>query len=146
MRWIAAVALVVTAAGCASSTPSPTMFFGNSKIMNGPAGCQATCDAWGMDLAGMVKMGDYTDGCICQVRPKPPAGDQAAPAAAPAAPPAKEPAAPASAPPAPPPKKGGTSANDAAKAGSAMTAAAGAVMVQLAMILAEYKAPDPFQP
>jgi hypothetical protein len=58
-----------------------TVFMGAPKITDGPKGCRAACDAWGMDLAGMVKMGEYSDGCICQVRPGTPG--------APAAPPGK---------------------------------------------------------
>ena len=51
---------MVALTGCA------TQFTGAPKVQNGPAGCQATCDQWGMELAGMVKMGEYSDGCICQ--------------------------------------------------------------------------------
>ncbi|HSN15862.1 MAG TPA: hypothetical protein VLT61_14615 [Anaeromyxobacteraceae bacterium] len=43
-------------------------FTGAAKVKDGPAGCRRTCDGWGMDLVGMVKMGEYSDGCICQVR------------------------------------------------------------------------------
>lgn len=46
-----------------------TTFYGSSKVTGGAAGCKSACDAWGMDLAGMVKMGEYSDGCICQVKP-----------------------------------------------------------------------------
>jgi hypothetical protein len=63
MRVIATAALVLT--GCT------TTFYGSPKVTNGVAGCRSTCDGWGMDLAGMVKMGDYSDGCICQVKPAP---------------------------------------------------------------------------
>lgn len=49
-----------------------TVFQGAAKVENGPRGCWDQCQAWGMDLAGMVKMGEYSDGCICQVRPPPP--------------------------------------------------------------------------
>jgi hypothetical protein len=47
-------------------------FIGAAKVKDGPAGCWRTCDGWGMDLVGMVKMGEYSDGCICQVRGAPP--------------------------------------------------------------------------
>jgi hypothetical protein len=63
MRWIA-VAALVAAQGCATATT----FTGHAKVENGVAGCQAACAAWGMDLAGMVKVGEYSDGCICEVR------------------------------------------------------------------------------
>lgn len=55
--------------GCA-----PTHFYGSAKVEKGPRGCSDQCQAWGMELVGMVKMGEYSDGCICQVRPPPPAG------------------------------------------------------------------------
>jgi len=55
-------ALMVLLNGCATS------FSGSAKVPNGPAGCQQQCGAWGMELAGMVAMGEYSDGCICQVR------------------------------------------------------------------------------
>lgn len=47
---------------------TPTRFHGGSRVPNGPAGCKAVCDGWGMELAGMVQMGEYSDGCICQVK------------------------------------------------------------------------------
>jgi hypothetical protein len=61
-------ALAVAVVGCIP----PTQFKGEAKVENGPRGCWEQCQAWGMDLAGMVKMGEYSDGCICQVRPPPP--------------------------------------------------------------------------
>ena len=66
-------------AGALSGCVTPTSFEGPAKVKDGPAGCRAVCDGWGMELAGMVKMGEYSDGCICQVKPKAPAGQ--APAA-----------------------------------------------------------------
>jgi hypothetical protein len=45
-----------------------TQLAGTPKVQNGPAGCKKVCDEWSMDLVGMVKMGEYSDGCICQVR------------------------------------------------------------------------------
>lgn len=49
------------AAGCA------TNFTGNARVADGRAGCEAKCTAAGMKLAGMVFMGEYTDGCVCVV-------------------------------------------------------------------------------
>jgi hypothetical protein len=60
MRTNAMLVAVVALTGCA------TQFTGAPKVQNGPAGCQASCDQWGMQLVGMVKMGEYSDGCICQ--------------------------------------------------------------------------------
>jgi len=68
MPRTAAFALAVALFGCA------TQFYGSPKVEKGPAGCKSACDAWGMDLAGMVKMGEYSDGCICQVKASAAAG------------------------------------------------------------------------
>ena len=57
-------------------------FTGAAKVKNGPAGCRSACEGWGMDLAGMVKMGEHSDGCICQVRGAPPGSAVRAAAAA----------------------------------------------------------------
>ena len=65
MHRTAALACAIALGGCA-----PTKFYGDAKVDKGPAGCKAACDAWGMELAGMVKMGEYSDGCICQVKGK----------------------------------------------------------------------------
>jgi hypothetical protein len=48
--------------GCA------TAFSGNPRIPGGANGCRNVCGGYGMDLAGMVAMGEYSDGCICKVR------------------------------------------------------------------------------
>jgi len=61
----------LAAVAAALSISCTTRFFGNAKVPNGVAGCRATCDGYGMDLIGMVAMGEYSDGCICQVRGKP---------------------------------------------------------------------------
>jgi hypothetical protein len=70
-------------AGCSL----PTSFKGEPKVPGGAAGCQTRCTALGMELAGMVVMGEYSDGCVCRVKeaatPSAPA-----PAPAPAPPPA----------------------------------------------------------
>lgn len=55
------VAALGTLAGCATS------FTGSAKV-DGPKECREVCDRWGMDLAGMVAMGEYTNGCICRVK------------------------------------------------------------------------------
>lgn len=47
--------------GCATS------FTGSAKL-DGPQDCRKICDGWGMDLAGMVAMGEYTNGCVCKVK------------------------------------------------------------------------------
>jgi len=44
-----------------------TQFVGEPKVPNGATGCRALCRAQGMELAGMVIMGEYSDGCICSL-------------------------------------------------------------------------------
>lgn len=46
-------------AGCATS------FTGSAHVENGRSGCEAKCRGQGMELAGMVYMGEYSDACIC---------------------------------------------------------------------------------
>jgi hypothetical protein len=56
------LALLLLLAGC------PTSFTGSATTPDGPNTCQAKCSSWGMELVGMVSMGEnYTDGCICAV-------------------------------------------------------------------------------
>ena len=45
-----------------------TQFYGEPKVPGGAEGCSEKCSELGMALAGMVVMGDYSDGCICAVR------------------------------------------------------------------------------
>jgi len=61
-KCFALVVLLLLLSGC------HTVFYGAAKVSKGPRGCTEQCDTWGMDLAGMVAMGEYSDGCICQVR------------------------------------------------------------------------------
>lgn len=48
------------AAGCATS------FTGDAHVVGGAAGCEAKCKAWGLEFAGMVAMGEYSDACVCR--------------------------------------------------------------------------------
>jgi hypothetical protein len=50
-----------------SCATSETYFRGAAKIPNGAAGCQERCSSYGMELTGMVALGNYSDGCICEV-------------------------------------------------------------------------------
>jgi hypothetical protein len=54
---LAAAALV----GCATS------FTGSPHIENGRAGCEEKCKGQGMQVAGMVYMGEYSSACVCEV-------------------------------------------------------------------------------
>lgn len=64
IRPMMALVMAFGLAGCATS------FTGEAHVEGGPAGCQKKCDAWGMDFAGMVAMGEYSDACVCHVRGK----------------------------------------------------------------------------
>jgi hypothetical protein len=48
---------LLTLASCATS------FHGDAHLT--PKECQVKCDSWGMELDGMVAMGEYSDACIC---------------------------------------------------------------------------------
>jgi hypothetical protein len=48
--------------GCATS------FTGDAHVPDGASGCQNACGAQGLEMVGMVLMGEYSDGCICKVR------------------------------------------------------------------------------
>lgn len=48
------------------STSCATSFTGSAKVPGGVKGCRARCAAWDLEFAGMVQMGEYSDGCICQ--------------------------------------------------------------------------------
>jgi hypothetical protein len=65
-RTMLAALAALTLGGC------QTVFTGAARVERGPLGCREQCQAWDMVLAGMVKMGEYSDGCICQVRPASP--------------------------------------------------------------------------
>jgi hypothetical protein len=49
-------------AGCATS-------FSGHPHLDRPA-CEAKCKSWGMDLDGMVAMGEYSDACVCKKLPR----------------------------------------------------------------------------
>jgi hypothetical protein len=72
------VVVALVASGCVTS------FTGRPTIQAGPEGCKAVCDGWGMELAGMVQMGEYSNGCVCAVKGKPMAAVDAAGGALPA--------------------------------------------------------------
>ena len=49
----------VVASGCATS------FTGSPYVENGRAGCEAKCRSAGMEVVGLVYMGEYSDACVC---------------------------------------------------------------------------------
>jgi hypothetical protein len=59
---IVTLALALAASGCY------TVFMGEAKVPQGRRTCEKYCQLAGMELTGMVFMGEYTDGCICEVR------------------------------------------------------------------------------
>jgi hypothetical protein len=77
-----ALVLVATPFLGSCTASMPTNFAGSPKVSGGPDSCRVRCTQWGLEFAGMVAMGDYTDGCICQVPQKPVAPAAAAQAAA----------------------------------------------------------------
>ena len=42
-----------------------TAFTGSAHVENGRQGCEAKCKGQGMELVGMVYMGEYSDACVC---------------------------------------------------------------------------------
>lgn len=65
MRHLIRFLGVALAASALVACVEPTSFRGSAKVPNGATGCRAMCSAQGMELAGMVMMGEYSDGCIC---------------------------------------------------------------------------------
>lgn len=61
--WMVVVVAFLLAAGSACATS----FYGSPHVEGGAKACQAKCQNQGLEMAGMVFMGEYTDGCICAV-------------------------------------------------------------------------------
>ena len=55
------VLLVASAIGCG------TTFTGSAHVEDGRRGCEGKCRGQGMQVAGMVYMGEYSSACVCQV-------------------------------------------------------------------------------
>lgn len=75
MRHLVALSLALLSSGCATS------FTGDARVPGGASGCAKVCLGLGMELAGMVVMGEYSNGCVCQVPGRPPLSPAAAAAA-----------------------------------------------------------------
>lgn len=60
MRALTPLLLITCFVGCATS------FTGSATVKDGAAGCERKCQELGMELAGMVLLGEYSDGCVCQ--------------------------------------------------------------------------------
>ena len=60
LRFFPLVLLSILLAGCTA-----TQFHGSPHINGGASGCESKCADQGLEMAGMVFLGEYTDGCIC---------------------------------------------------------------------------------
>ena len=58
---VIATALLTVSTGCATS------FTGSPHVENGRSGCESKCKGQGMEVAGMVYMGEYSSACVCEV-------------------------------------------------------------------------------
>jgi hypothetical protein len=62
------VAAIVTCAVFAGFGPGcATSFTGSAHVENGRQGCESKCKGQGMEVVGMVYMGEYSDACVCGV-------------------------------------------------------------------------------
>jgi hypothetical protein len=61
IRWGSRILAASSLVGCATS------FTGNAHVENGRAGCEEKCKGQGMQVAGMVYMGEYSSACVCEV-------------------------------------------------------------------------------
>jgi hypothetical protein len=61
--WSSAMLLLAAygVSGCATS------FVGSAYIEGGRSGCEQTCRGEGLQMAGLVHMGEYSSACICEV-------------------------------------------------------------------------------
>jgi hypothetical protein len=50
-----------------ATTACATSFTGSAHVDDGRAGCERKCKGQGMEVAGMVYMGEYSDACVCSV-------------------------------------------------------------------------------
>jgi len=59
--------LVFGLLACVLGTACATSFTGSAHVEEGRAGCERKCKGQGMEVSGMVYMGEYSDACICSV-------------------------------------------------------------------------------
>ncbi|HXK20440.1 MAG TPA: hypothetical protein VNG33_21670 [Polyangiaceae bacterium] len=71
MRFTTVIRIAFIAAGTMASALSmagcATAFTGSAHVEDGRAGCERKCKGQGMEVAGMVYMGEYSDACVCAV-------------------------------------------------------------------------------
>ena len=61
------VSLVFGLLACVLGSACATSFTGSAHVEEGRAGCERKCKGQGMEVSGMVYMGEYSDACICSV-------------------------------------------------------------------------------
>lgn len=61
LMMILMLALMSAGTGCATS------FTGSAHVEEGRAGCERKCQGQGLEMSGMVYMGEYSSACICDV-------------------------------------------------------------------------------
>jgi hypothetical protein len=62
MRFTTIIRFALIALGTSACA---TSFTGSAHVEDGRAGCERKCKGQGMELAGMVYMGEYSDACVC---------------------------------------------------------------------------------
>jgi hypothetical protein len=65
---IGAYSAIVAVLGLGAASGCATTFTGDAYVPDGATGCKSACSAQGLEMVGMVIMGEYSDGCICKVR------------------------------------------------------------------------------
>lgn len=68
MRRLVGLTVLSVALLAASGCIPETVFRGSATVTGGPAECRARCEKAGLAFAGMVMMGEYTNGCICRAK------------------------------------------------------------------------------
>jgi len=61
------VTLLCGALAAILGTACATSFTGSAHVEEGRNGCERKCKGQGMEVAGMVYMGEYSDACICSI-------------------------------------------------------------------------------
>lgn len=54
----------------AALSACPTSFTGDAHFPGGTKGCQAKCQAEGLEMGAFVYAGAYSDACVCQPKSK----------------------------------------------------------------------------
>src|SRR5687768_2456578 len=61
MKRLMMMILVLASTGCATSVT------GSAHVEEGRAGCERKCQGQGLEMSGMVYMGEYSSACVCEV-------------------------------------------------------------------------------